>query len=147
MITGTGRRRQWSSEERTRILMESLVPGANISAVARRHGMSPQQLFGWRREARELFTQGEAAAGPPPEDAAPALPTRGGKPTQADGVPAFAAVVIAAATQKSQPSAPPPVSPPPAPIEITVGDAVVRLSGTVDSAALAAVLDALRRTS
>jgi transposase len=46
VLTGAGRRRHWSTEERTRILMESLVPGANISTVARRHGMSPQQLFG-----------------------------------------------------------------------------------------------------
>jgi transposase len=143
VITGTGRRRQWSSEDRTRILMESLVPGANISAVARRHGMSPQQLFGWRREARDLFTQGEVAAGPPVKDVAPALPARGGKPTQ----PAFAPVVIAPATQKFLPSAPPPVSPPLASIEITVGEAIVRLSGTVDAAALAVVMNALRRTS
>ena len=147
VITGTGRRRQWSSEDRTRILMESLVPGANISAVARRHGMSPQQLFGWRREARDVFTRGEVAAGPSVKDAAPARPARGAKPMPDDGVPAFAPVVIAGPTQKSQPSAPLPVSPPHAPIEIAVGDAIVRLSGTVDAAALAVVMNALRRTS
>jgi transposase len=25
-----------------------------VSVVARRHGLTPQQLFGWRREARKL---------------------------------------------------------------------------------------------
>ncbi len=28
------------------------VPGAVVSEVARRHGLRPQQVFGWRREAR-----------------------------------------------------------------------------------------------
>ena len=147
VITGTGRRRQWSTEERTRILMESLVPGANISAVARLHGMSPQQLFGWRREARALFTQGASAAMQPATDAKPAPPARGAKPMPDDGVPAFAPVVIVPAPQRPPPSAPPPVPPPLTSIEITVGDAVVRVNGNVDAAALAVVMNALRRTS
>ena len=33
------------------ILEEALAPGANVSAVARAHGMDPSQLFGWRRIA------------------------------------------------------------------------------------------------
>ena len=55
LITGTARRRDWSDDDKARIIVESLAPGTNISAVARRHGIKPQQLFGWRREARELF--------------------------------------------------------------------------------------------
>ena len=51
-ITGTGRRRSWSADDKARILAASMRPGANVSEVARRHGLSPQQLFGWRREAR-----------------------------------------------------------------------------------------------
>jgi transposase len=30
---------------------EALAPDVNVSAVARRYGMSPSQLFGWRRKA------------------------------------------------------------------------------------------------
>jgi transposase len=33
----------------TGIIEETLVPGAVISEVARRHGLAPQQLFTWRR--------------------------------------------------------------------------------------------------
>lgn len=29
------------------------MPGAVVSVVARRHGLTPQQLFTWRREARQ----------------------------------------------------------------------------------------------
>src|SRR5215472_4400109 len=53
VITGIGRRRRWSPEAKARIVLESQQPGAVVSEVARRHGMTPQQLFGWRREARE----------------------------------------------------------------------------------------------
>jgi transposase len=46
-------RRRWSADDRALILEESLAPGAVISSVTRRHGLTPQQLFTWRREARE----------------------------------------------------------------------------------------------
>lgn len=41
----------WSDKDKALILEQALVPGANISAVARAHGMDPSQLFGWRRAA------------------------------------------------------------------------------------------------
>jgi transposase len=44
-------RRRWSVEAKTRILAEALAPGANISGVARAHGLRPQQIFSWRRQA------------------------------------------------------------------------------------------------
>src|SRR3546814_11288253 len=49
----------WSSDvcssdlARARIIAESLEPGANVSAVPRRHGLFPQQLYTWRRGFRE----------------------------------------------------------------------------------------------
>ncbi|WP_155982423.1 transposase [Xanthobacter sp. 126] len=46
-------RRRWTADDRARILEETLAPGAVVSAVARRHGLTPQQLFTWRREARK----------------------------------------------------------------------------------------------
>lgn len=53
VIDGAAGRRRWSADDRARILEETLVPGAVVSAVARRHGLTPQQLFTWRREARK----------------------------------------------------------------------------------------------
>jgi len=44
-------RRRWSSEAKARLVAASLEPGANVSAIAREAGLSPSQLFGWRREA------------------------------------------------------------------------------------------------
>ena len=51
IFTGAGRRRSWSAEQKARIVGESLGGGESVSAVARRHGLTPQQLFGWRRQA------------------------------------------------------------------------------------------------
>jgi transposase len=53
VFTGAGRRREWSAEDKARIVADSFEPGATVSGVARRHGLTPQQLFTWRREARE----------------------------------------------------------------------------------------------
>ncbi|MER8474216.1 transposase [Mesorhizobium sp. M1328] len=36
-----------------RIIAETLMPGANVSAIARREGIAPPQLFTWRRKAIE----------------------------------------------------------------------------------------------
>jgi transposase len=61
VITGRQRRRTWSDEEKGRILLESGEPGANISAVARRNGVSRGLLNIWRREARGSVTRSEPA--------------------------------------------------------------------------------------
>lgn len=44
-------RRRWSAEAKARLIEASLEPGANVSALAREAGLSPSQLFGWRRKA------------------------------------------------------------------------------------------------
>jgi transposase len=51
--SGVGRRRRWSAEEKGRIVAESYAPDAVVSEVARRHEISPQHLFGWRKAARD----------------------------------------------------------------------------------------------
>ncbi len=53
VFTGTGRRRDWSPAEKAQIIAESYEAGSSVSEVARRHALSPQQLFGWRRAARQ----------------------------------------------------------------------------------------------
>jgi transposase len=49
---GAGRRRRWSDEAKGRIVAESYAPGAVVSEVARRHDISAQHLFAWRKAAR-----------------------------------------------------------------------------------------------
>lgn len=53
VFTGAGRRRKWSDEDKARIVAEIVSSGGSVCSVARRHGLSPQQLFGWRRQLRE----------------------------------------------------------------------------------------------
>lgn len=44
------RRRNWSTEERLRIVRETLEPGVIVQAVADRHGVSTGQLYTWRKQ-------------------------------------------------------------------------------------------------
>ena len=50
VITGVGRRRRWTAEEKARIVAESLDPATTSSAVARRYGLHASQLFVWRQQ-------------------------------------------------------------------------------------------------
>jgi transposase len=56
VFTGAGRRRTWSAQDKALIVAEIVASGESVSAVARRHGLSPQQLFGWRRELQACRT-------------------------------------------------------------------------------------------
>jgi transposase len=63
VFSGAGRRRSWSGEDKARIVAEIATSGESVCAVARRHGLSPQQLFGWRRQLREADAECSAAEG------------------------------------------------------------------------------------
>ena len=51
VLTGAGRRRDWSDEERLEILREAFSPGAKVSHVARRFDVSRGLIYQWRRTA------------------------------------------------------------------------------------------------
>src|SRR5436309_14669661 len=78
VITGVGRRRRWTDEEKAWIVAESLDPATTVSAVARRYGLHPSQLFTWRhqlaapaaREALEFVPVVVAEDDPAPAGAA-----------------------------------------------------------------------------
>ncbi len=124
VITGGGeRRRRWSDDEKARAVEESLAPGAVVSEVARRRGLTPQQLFSWRREARR-----KAAA--------------------SDAVP-FAPVVVeprgeALATSASESR---PVAVRPHVIELDVDGASVWIWRDADVGMVSAIVDALKGRS
>ena len=48
-VVDTGRRRRWSDEHKRRVVEESLSAPRQASATARRHGISNQLLFAWRK--------------------------------------------------------------------------------------------------
>lgn len=76
-VVEVGRRRRWTDAEKLRIVAESMAGRRQVSATARRHGISRSQLNKWR----ELARKGRLVAG--------------GEVIGADG-PRFAPVVFAA---------------------------------------------------
>lgn len=127
VITGAGGRRRWSTAEKARIVAEAMMPGAVVSEIARRHGMSPQHLFTWRREARRAL---EAVAEP------------------------TASLTFVPAVIEAPRSEPPPAAPPrprrsrrrgpAAGIELEIGGVVVRVGANAAPEVIAAVIGALK---
>jgi transposase len=84
VLTGPGRRRSWSDDEKARIVAETAEPGAKVTEVARRWQVSPQQVFDWRRQARRALVSATTTAEPsfvpvvtePPAPEATAAPVR-----------------------------------------------------------------------
>lgn len=64
VLVGPDRRRTYSEVEKARLVAETLQPGVSTVSIARRHGLHPQQLYTWRRQARRghLTLQADDAA-------------------------------------------------------------------------------------
>jgi transposase len=121
VFTGSGRRRAWTAAQKVRIVAESYEGGETVCAVARRHGLTPQQLFGWRRAARRWA---EGVAGASGSAFAPVI---------VDAAPPCPDVPIALARSGGS-----------AMIEIVIGAATVRIPPGIDAATLTTVLRAVR---
>jgi transposase len=114
VMAGPTGRRSWPDAVKARIVVESFAAGVRVVDVARRHGVAPQQVTTWRRQAR-----------------------RGTLALPAESPIDFAALVL------DEPSAPPSAKVP-APVEIEAGGVTVRLAGDCPAARVAEIAIALR---
>ncbi|MHC2762862.1 transposase [Bradyrhizobium liaoningense] len=117
IITGTGRRRRWSTDAKAAIVAESFAPGASVSAVARGHDISPSLLFLWRRQTTRVKLAERRDGDVPPGFVPVAITGCGGE----------------LSSREEQ-----------AAIEIQVGAVRIRVRGTVDRRALCEVLAVFR---
>ena len=53
VFAGIQRRRRYTVDQTLAVLAEASAPGMTISYVARRQGLSPSLIFGWRRRMTE----------------------------------------------------------------------------------------------
>ena len=120
LITGRRRRRDWSDDEKARILAESADPGVNISEVARRNGVNRGLLSTWRRKARRASGEG----------------------------PQFVQLRLDDGVEARRDATDPPrvVAPPAERIEVTIAGAKVSVPVGVDAVTLERVLAAVRST-
>jgi transposase len=127
VITGERRRRRWTAEEKARIVAESFAEGANISEVARRHGVARGLLTVWRHKFA-------AAAG---IKAPQFVPVRIDAETtgERDRLAPAQTRMLAMAQPRAKPGGV---------IEIEVSGARIRVEPGADPMTLATVLSALR---
>jgi transposase len=62
ILSGPERRRRWSIDEKVRILAEAEVEGSRVADIARRHDITRQHIYQWRRELR---SKGLVSLAPP----------------------------------------------------------------------------------
>jgi transposase len=129
IFTGAGRRRDWPLDVKASIVAESFSGRETVCAVARRHALSPSQLFTWRRELRKQF-----------EDRGVTLPA----------VPAFVpAVVEPPAADESIPTAMRRKKrrrSKASAVELEIDGVAVKISRGADADVIAAVIEALKAT-
>ena len=58
VIVGVERRRRWRDDEKQAILEEVGVNGATVTDVARRHDITRQHIYQWRRALRRKGDRG-----------------------------------------------------------------------------------------
>ena len=116
-VVETGRRRRWSEDEKLKIVLESLQAPRQVSATARRYGLSRSQLLQWRRSFRAA---------------------------QKDATEQQAGFVPAVVAPEPEAPAPAPAGPAVGAIEIEFASgARMRITGSVDQATLTAAVAAL----
>lgn len=49
IIHSRQKHKRWTAFEKHQIVNETYHPGVSVSFIARRHGLSPSQLFQWRK--------------------------------------------------------------------------------------------------
>jgi transposase len=74
------RRRNWPTEERLRIVRETLEPGAVVQVVADRHGISTGQLYTWRKQMLATAMSGFAPVEIVPDAPLLSAPTPSAEP-------------------------------------------------------------------
>src|SRR3954469_15241986 len=131
LITGSKRRARLA-KEKAAILAETFAPGANLSGIARRHGLNRGLLFTWRRQARRA-RPGPVADATSEEGRDPVF-----VPVEIEGPAGNPTGPIIA-----DPPSPTPLVPAPM-IEIVMPAGTVRVPIGVDAATLATVLATLR---
>ena len=132
VITGRRRRRRWMAEEKARIIAESFETDANISEVARRHGVARGLLTAWRRQFATAARSKLPSFVPVQIDAEESSRGAASEPDHA----------LPAQTRLLEKASPP--AKPGGVIEIEVSGARVRVEPGVELTTLSTVLSALR---
>ena len=132
VFTGAGTRREWPPEVKVSIVAECYAGREGVSAVARRHGLDPSQLYAWRRDLRKQF-EDEGLALPSTEpDATAFVPAV----IELGAVPSPASVRRARRRRRATAAA----------VELEIDGVAVKIAHGADAGVISAVIEALKAT-
>jgi transposase len=130
VFTGAGKRRDWPPALKASIVAECCSGREGVSAVARRHGLDPSQVYAWRKDlGKQLEDKG--------------LTLSSAKPEAATFVPAVIETVMVSDPAPVR-RAPRRHRATPAAVELEIDGVAVRIACGADAAIITAVIDALR---
>lgn len=49
-MSENGKRRQWSAQDKLRIVLAGMQPGVEVSDLCRREGINPVQFYAWKKQ-------------------------------------------------------------------------------------------------
>jgi transposase len=87
VMPGLERRRRWSTEEKLRILAQSIAPGSSPTLTCKMHGISSGQLYTWRKQFRSGELTGFVSVLVAPEPTALEAPELPADPPNAGPAP------------------------------------------------------------
>lgn len=134
VFTGAGKRRDWPPELKASIVAECYAGGEGVSAVARRHGLDPSQIYAWRKSLhQQLVDHGLAPSATEPVAVTfvPALIEPAAPPTS---------VTASAPARRGKRRRRAPA----AAMELEIDGFAVKIGRGADAGMIAAVIDALK---
>ena len=132
IFTGAGQRRDWPPEVKAAIIAESYSKQESVCAVARRHGLTPSQLFTWRRQLGKQMEARGVTLPVAPTIAPTFVPAVIDEPPRIEPIP----VKRTQKRRRAKGSA----------VELEIDGVAVKIGCGADSGVIAAVIEALRAT-
>ena len=135
------RHREWSDEEKALVVRECCWPGTRVGEVARRYGLSANQVNAWRALARRGKLTSPSSPATEDEPAAPAARTLAARKAEVEpsvaasrSEPAFAALEVEATPGPGSVGS----------VSIEARGVTVRLDGDIGALRIAEIAAALR---
>jgi transposase len=133
IFTGAGKRRDWPPDVKAAIVAECCSGREGVSAVARRHGLDPSQVYAWRKDLLRQLNDDKLAVSSTGADVTAFVPAV----IEPGAVPNPAPARRTSRRRRRAPNAA---------VELEIDGVAVKIARGADAGVIAAVIEALKAT-